>query len=185
MHNVQFVQPSSPQTAASRVRPGDPLYNEVLDFLNEEAELLDDGRLDEWLHLLTDDVSYRMPVRATLQRGQGTGFSPEVTLFDDDKPRLTFRVRRIMESPNAHIERPATRSRRFVTNVRTHRHDDDVLVRSSLLVLQSRWNRSDYDFFSAQRNDMLRRVDGELRLARREILMDQTIPSSPSLSVFL
>ena len=177
--------PGSAPTDPVRVRPGDPRYNEVLDFLNEEAELLDDDRLDEWLQLLTEDVSYRMPVRATLQRGHGTGFSPEVTLFDDDKPRLTFRVRRIMESPNAHIERPATRSRRFVTNVRTHEHRGELLVRSSLLVLQSRWNRSDYDFFSAQRNDVLRRIDGDLRLAQREILMDQTIPSSPSLSVFL
>lgn len=169
----------------TRIPPGDPLYNEVLDFLNEEAELLDDDLLMEWLQLLTDDVSYRMPVRSTLQRNKGRGFDDEVTLFDDDKQRLTFRVRRILESPNAHIEWPATRSRRFVTNVRSQRQGDDVLVRSSLLVLQSRWNRSDFDAFSAQRNDVLRRVDGALRLARREILMDQTVPSSPSLSVFL
>ena len=42
-----------------KVRPGDPLYNDVLDFLHEEAELLDEDRLGEWLGMLgPEPVSY-------------------------------------------------------------------------------------------------------------------------------
>lgn len=36
---------------------------EVEDFLWHEADILDDFRYEEWLDLLTDDVSYWMPIR--------------------------------------------------------------------------------------------------------------------------
>ena len=39
------------------------LKQEIEDFLYREAELLDDRRYEEWLDLLTDDVSYFMPMR--------------------------------------------------------------------------------------------------------------------------
>lgn len=168
-----------------QILPGDPLHGEVVEFLHEEAERLDEGRLLDWLELLADDVHYRMPVRATLHRDSGAGFADEVTLFDDDKQRLTFRARRLVESPNAHIEMPPTRSRRFITNVRLRVEGELLLVTSSVLLMQSRWNISTYDLLSARRNDVLRRVDGHLKLVSREILIDQTVPSSPSLSVFI
>ena len=110
----------------THLAPGDPVYNEALDFLYTEAELLDDNRLVEWLALLADDLSYRMPVRVTRQRGDGGDFAQGVAFFDDDLPTLTLRVRRLTKSPNAHAEMPATRSRRFVTNVRVERLDKDV-----------------------------------------------------------
>jgi 3-phenylpropionate/cinnamic acid dioxygenase small subunit len=168
----------------TKVLPNDPLYGEVLDFLYTESELLDKDRLTEWLEMLGDDLSYRMPVRVTLERGDGPGFS-ESTYFDDDKMLLGMRVTRIVTSQNAHAEMPATRSRRFVTNVRVETLGDDVLARSSVLLLRSRWDNKWFEFLSARRNDVLRRVDGQLKLASREILIDQAVVESPNLSVFL
>ena len=63
------VGASNLPSEAPRVPPGDPLYNDVLDFLYEEAELLDDTRLDEWLNMMDEGLSYRMPVRLTVARG--------------------------------------------------------------------------------------------------------------------
>lgn len=168
-----------------RMEPGDPAYNAVLGFLYAEAQLLDDDRLVEWLGMLADEISYRMPVRATLERDEGAGFAPDVTLFDDDLGRLRLRVRRIVESPKAVSEWPATRTRRFVTNVGVETAGDDLFARSSLLLLGSRWDTSSFEFLSACRNDVLRRFDGKLKLVSREILIDQTMPESICLSVFL
>lgn len=183
------VTPEAPGGQAAvttaKVRPGDGLYNDVLDFLQEEAELLDDGRLLDWLGMLAEEVSYRMPVRATLPRGDGPGFSSGVTLFDDGLSTLTLRVQRLVESPNAHSEMPATRTRRFVTNVRVETAGEDVQVRSSLLLLCSRWDVESFEFLAARRNDVLRRFGDDLKLVRREILIDQRVPESPYLSVFL
>lgn len=174
------------ETAPSeKMPPGSPLYNDVLDFLYTEAELLDEDRLVEWLGLLGEEISYRMPVRTTLQRDQGPGFASGTTFFDDDRGTLELRVRRIAESPNAHSEMPATRSRRFVTNVRVEAIGDAVLVRSSLLLLRSRWDTTWFEFLAARREDVLRRFGGELKLVSRNILIDQTVPQSVNLSVFL
>ncbi len=57
-------------TEAKAVSPSPQVRDEILDLLHREAELLDEGRLDEWLDLLTDDVTYQMPVRMTRERGQ-------------------------------------------------------------------------------------------------------------------
>ena len=172
-------------SARVKVRPGDPLYNDVLDFLHEEAELLDEDRLGEWLGMLGPELSYRMPVRETVARGEGQGFSLEGAFFDDDLMTVSLRVQRILESPNAHSEMPATRARRFVTNVRVESEGEDVLARSSVLLLRSRWDVKWFEFLAARRNDVLHRVGGELKLVDREILLDQVVPESPNLSVFL
>ncbi len=168
-----------------RVPPGDPLYSDVLDFLYEEAELLDDDRLDEWLNMMDEGLSYRMPVRLTVAREDGAGFAPEATFFDDGLPMLTLRVRRLLETANAHSEMPPTRSRRFVSNVRVSVLGDDVLARSSLLLLRSRWDSKHFEFLAARRNDVLRRSGSRLKLVRREILIEQAVAESPNLSVFL
>ena len=39
------------------------LKEEVTEFLLYEADLLDEHRYDEWLDLLTEDLSYTMPLR--------------------------------------------------------------------------------------------------------------------------
>jgi 3-phenylpropionate/cinnamic acid dioxygenase small subunit len=168
-----------------RIPPGDPLYNDVLDFLYQEAELLDDNHLDEWLDMMDEGLSYRMPVRLTVARGEGAGFDSEATFFDDGLPMLTLRVRRLLETANAHSEMPPTRSRRFVTNVRIGLCGDDVLARSSVLLLRSRWDSKCYEFLAARRDDALRRSGRGLKLLRREILIEQSVADSPNLSVFL
>jgi 3-phenylpropionate/cinnamic acid dioxygenase small subunit len=168
-----------------RVRPNDPLYADVLDFMYQEAELLDDDRVDEWLGLMDDGLSYRMPVRQTVAREDGRGFAAEATFFDDDLATLTLRVRRILESANAHAETPATRSRRFVTNVRVEAVGDEVRACSSLLLLRSRWDSTWFEFLAARRDDVLRPSEDGMKLVRREILIEQSVGASPNLSVFL
>ena len=59
---------------ASDWRPGGALYGEVLEFLYQEAELLDSNRYSDWLALFADDVLYEMPVRTTQYLSQGPVF---------------------------------------------------------------------------------------------------------------
>jgi 3-phenylpropionate/cinnamic acid dioxygenase small subunit len=98
---------------------------------------------------------------------------------------LSMRVQRIVSSPNAHAEMPPTRSRRFVTNLRVELEGDDIIARTSLLLLRSRWDMKSFEFLSARRDDVLRRVGDDLKIVRREILIDQAVLDSPNLSVFL
>jgi 3-phenylpropionate/cinnamic acid dioxygenase small subunit len=167
-----------------KVRVGDPAYSDVVEFLYTEAALLDDNRFEDWLDLLTDDISYRAPVRSTVAKGDGTGFADQTCYLDDDRSSLGVRVKRTT-SPNDWAEEPPSRTRRFVTNVMVEQAGEELRAVSSLLLLRSRWDLHRPELISAKRHDLLRRADGGMKLARREIFVDQTNLDSPNLGIFL
>src|SRR5881397_4108566 len=86
---------------------------EVEEFLVEEAAILDEWRLDDWLALFTEDATYVVP-STDVPEGDP---SHDLTLIDDDHLRLTWRVNRL-KSRHAHREFPWSRTRRHVSNVR-------------------------------------------------------------------
>jgi ethylbenzene dioxygenase beta subunit len=153
------------------------------EFLYREAELLDDGRFREWLDLLTDDVRYRVPVRQTRERGE-SGVSDEMFHLDEDRDSLTLRVDRL-ETGFAWAEDPPSRVRHFVTNVRARPRDDELAVRSNLLLYRGRWDRAEHDLLSAERHDVLRPGPDGLRLAARTVVLDATTLPTLNLAIFL
>jgi phthalate 3,4-dioxygenase subunit beta len=160
------------------------LHHEVSSFLFAEAAVLDDDDYDGWLDLLTTDVRYRMPVRVTSMRGQEEVSSMDH--FDEDRYSLEKRVKRLA-GKHAWTEDPRSRTRRFVTNVRVDDPSDDgnVTVRSSLLLFRSRLDDRPPEWVSASRRDVLRRVEGRLRLADRTITVDEAVLRTQNLAVFL
>jgi ethylbenzene dioxygenase beta subunit len=154
---------------------------QVEDFLFHEAELLDEWRLREWLGLLTDDICYRVPIRIAKEKAGGesavTGVSTEMFHLDEDRDSLELRVERL-ETGFGWAEEPPSRIRHHVTNVRV---GDELAVRSNVLLYRSRWDKPEHDLLSAERHDVLRRVDGELRLASRHVILDST--SIPTLNL--
>ena len=158
----------------------------VRDFLLLEAELLDDRRFREWLELFAPEVDYRMPVRTTRDRRGGTEFAPDAFHFAENRHRLELRVARL-ESGSAWAEEPPSRTRHFVSNVRVRAGagPDEVEARSNLPLYRTRGDAPHHDLLSAERHDLLRRVNGAWKLARRIILLDQTTVSTHNLSIFL
>ena len=161
-------------------------YWEVYSFLMREAELLDERREREWLDLFTDDAEYLMPVRVNRERGEGDGFSEEAYYFEETRGSLELRVRRL-ETEYAWAEDPPSRTRHFVTNVRVAEgeEDDEVTVRTNLLLYRSRGSDPRQDLLSAECKDVLRKEDGQWKLRRRVILLDHSVLMTHNLSVFL
>jgi 3-phenylpropionate/cinnamic acid dioxygenase small subunit len=161
-------------------------YDDVLAFVYTEADLLDSRRHREWLDLLTDDVVYIMPVRVTAAHSLDDSLMADMAHFDEDRYSLEKRVARF-ETEHAWTEDPPSRTRRFVTNVRAFPggRDGELEVLSSVLLFRSRGDAHGPDLVSAGRTDVLRRVDGELRLARREIAVDESVLRTQNLAVFL
>jgi p-cumate 2,3-dioxygenase subunit beta len=140
---------------------------EVEDFLYHEAALLDAWRLDEWLGLLTDDATYRVPANDTPDG------HPADTLFliADDIRRIRARVVRL-EDPNAHAEFPHSRTRRFIANVRIVERDGDVLrVEANFVVYRFRREERIREYVGRYRY-ALRCVGGGLKIAAREAILD-------------
>jgi biphenyl 2,3-dioxygenase subunit beta len=165
------------------------LRRQVEDFLYLEAELLDDRKLREWLDLFTDDARYWMPLRHNpferpADLTEELSKPGEGYYFDDDKKSLKIRVERVY-AKNAWAEMPPSRTRHFVSNVRVKRDDGSELeVRSNFLVYRTRME-TDQDMFVGERQDLLRRVDGSFKIARRTIVLDQAVLAAKNISVFI
>lgn len=160
------------------------LHFEVSQFLAWEASLLDEQRYAEWFELMADDVTYRMPVATTLARGSGPERGGGMAHFDEDHYTLSKRVQRLL-TDRAWTEDPPSRTRRFVTNVRVADDGGELDVHSYLLLFRSRLDVRPPEWVSAGRRDRLRRVDGGLRIARREISVDESVLRTQNLAVFL
>ena len=164
------------------ILPGDPRYFEVLHFLYHEAELLDSRRFSEWLELLTEDIAYRMPVPLT--RGRKLDYSAETEILSENLSSLRVRVRKL-GTEFAWAEDPPSRTRHLVTNLRVNATEsaDAVEARTSVLVYRSRFAEPSADFFSGERQDLLKKINGAWCLARRTILLDQTVLGARHLAI--
>jgi 3-phenylpropionate/cinnamic acid dioxygenase small subunit len=180
------VKAASPFPAYEGLEPASAeQYHAATLFLVDEAEVLDAARYRRWLDLLTDDISYRMPVRVTAAHTLDDSFLPEMDHFREDHYSLEKRVQRF-ETDHAWTEDPPSRTRRFVTNVRVWRGEDGgLVVKSYLLLFRSRGDVREPDFVSAERVDVLRTVEGRLRLAERLIAVDESVLRTQNLAVFL
>ena len=173
----------------------DPAHQAAHQFLVEEAALLDGADYAGWLDLLAEDIRYLMPVRVTTARGAGFDTLPGMGHFDEDMYALRKRVRRLA-TDHAWTEDPPSRTRHFVTNVRTFpgsafpgstaaNDGVELRVESAVLLFRSRGDTREADLVSAGRTDVLRETPAGLRLARREILVDEAVLRTQNLAIFL
>jgi p-cumate 2,3-dioxygenase beta subunit len=104
---------------------------------------------------------------------------PRTTLFliADDIARIRGRVTRLKD-PQAHAEFPHSRTRRFISNVRVApsalgegRGEDHIDVHANFVVHRFRRDERVTQFVGRYRY-RLRVVDGKLRIALREAILD-------------
>ena len=167
---------------------GSDTYNQVLGFLYREASLLDAIRLKEWSALLSPELIYTVPLRQTRPMAQhAASIIRTVQHYHDDYRSIMGRIMRLTETKSAWAEDPPSRTRRLVTNVQvsTTGVEGELAVVSYLLLTRSRFDSPDLDLISGERNDVLRLVDGQLKLARREVILDQAVLGTPNLAIFL
>ena len=138
---------------------------DIEDFLFHEAALLDAWRLDDWLALLTDDATYRVP------SNDAPNADPAAALFTiaDDMHRLRGRVTRLKD-PHAHAEFPPSRTRRLISNVRILERQP-LLVEANFIVHRFRANESVRQYVGRYRYGLVVQ-DGKLKIKSREAILD-------------
>lgn len=168
---------------------------ECEEFLFHAAELLDDRCLTDWHDLVTENISYRVPIRTTRERSNRGEFSDTSYHMKEDWGTLKVRTER-MENDFAWSEDPPSRTRRQVSNVRiTAIGGDEIELKNNLVIVRSRKDETDAEFLSMERRDILRRTEGGyvprsgeepgLKLARRRVLLDHTVLPTDSLAIIL
>lgn len=163
------------------------LQHEIEQFLYHEADLLDSGDFHGWLALFAEDVHYWMPTRynrTRRERDREFGGPGDIAHFDDDLGSLRMRVKRL-DTGMAWAEDPPSRTRHLVTNVRIVPRDggEELDVKSNFFCYRTRLE-TDENRFVGQREDVLRRTPEGWRIARRRILLDQSVILSKNISIF-
>ena len=162
-------------------------YRQIVEFLYREAQLLDARKLNEWLALMTDDIRYRVmapTVRMLEEKEQGQ--VKEVTFMDEHLGTLQTRVLQLSTPAYTVAENPPSFTRRFVTNIFVTRGTghDHFEVSSNLLLYRSKGASLPPYLFSAERRDVVQRVDGQWRLVQRTAVLDESVIGTRNMSVF-
>jgi len=175
------------------------VIREVEQFLYREARLLDDRRFHDWLTLFSDDVHYFMASRsnrypriskaiAILDPDRyvedDIGREDELAIFDETKETLAARVARL-DTGMAWAEDPPSRTRHMISNIEIEpgATEAEIKVYCNFIVYRSR-AESEEDFYVGARQDLLRRVGGEWKIAGRRLVLDQNVLSAKNLSIF-
>jgi 3-phenylpropionate/cinnamic acid dioxygenase small subunit len=170
----------------ARVPLGSAIYNRLLETLYDEAAALDERRFDDWVAMLEHDLVYTAPIRLT-RTGPNRDRDVMRTMyhFHEDYGSILMRTGRLQKS--AWAEDPPSRCRRFVTNVRAGECETagEYEVVSYLFLERSRGDNPENERMTAERRDVWREVDGAYKLARREIIVDQSVLGMSNFAVFL
>ena len=151
------------------------LITAVAQFLYDEAALLDEWRLDEWLTLFHPEAAgYLIPSPEDLSDDPTT----TLHLVHDSMAILAGRVTRL-KSKHAHAESPRSRTRRQIANVRVWQGPSDLFVRSVFDVTRVRGGAVDryvgvyeHQLLPAGNQDTL------WLIGRRRVLIDHSIESA-------
>jgi p-cumate 2,3-dioxygenase beta subunit len=139
---------------------------QIEDFLYAEAALLDEWRLQEWLELLTEDVTYSVPA-TDVPEGDAKN---TLFLVADDAIRVHSRVKQLL-GKSAWAENPRSRTRRLISNVRIRETNGETIrVTANFIVYRMRMDQVDtyvgrYEYTLMQRN-------GQLKIRERKAILD-------------
>ena len=168
------------------------LKEEISEFLYQEAELLDDRHFADWLDLLADDIRYWMPMRRNVKSNEMdrefTREGQDINWFDEGKETLERRVNQILTGVHW-AEEPLSRIRHLITNVQllnatpSASDPSEVSVRCRFLVYRNRVE-TETDFLIGKREDTLRKVNGDWKIAGRKITLDQSVLLAKNLTFF-
>ena len=168
------------------------LKDEIEQFLYQEAELLDERRFEEWLDFLTEDIRYWMPMRRNVKFGEldreFTREGHDINWFDEGKDTLVRRVNQILTGVHW-AEEPLSRVCHSVSNIQildatpSLSQPTEVSLKCRFLVYRNRVE-TETDILVGKREDTLRNVNGQWKIAQRKIILDQNVLLAKNLTFF-
>tara|TARA_Y100000815_G_scaffold262315_1_gene275535 strand:- start:6395 stop:6940 length:546 start_codon:yes stop_codon:yes gene_type:complete len=168
------------------------LKDEIEQFLYQEAELLDERRFEEWLDFLTEDIRYWMPMRRNVKFGEldreFTREGHDINWFDEGKDTLVRRVNQILTGVHW-AEEPLSRVCHSVSNIQildatpSLSQPTAVSIKCRFLVYRNRVE-TETDILVGKREDTLRNVNGQWKIAQRKIILDQNVLLAKNLTFF-
>ena len=168
------------QTAISpqRQRYGAITLQQIQDFVEYEASLLDERRFREWYDLFADDGLYWVPAL----HGQEDGHTA-VSLFFDDKHMLQTRITRL-EHPHLHCQEPRSHTARVVSSVKLESSPitEEILVSSRFIMIEDRLGAPQRLFGGRYMHRVRQISNGRLEIVQKRVELTNCDHSFPALT---
>lgn len=140
------------------------VLSEVTQFIYKEARFQDEHEYDAWEALWTDDALYWIPAN-----GEGGDPEQEMSIVYDNRSRIALRIRQL-HTGKRHSQTPRSSLRRIVSNVEILGVEgDEVRVTCNAFVYEA--NLRDEIVWPSRNEYLLRRVDGELKMAIKKVVL--------------
>jgi benzoate/toluate 1,2-dioxygenase beta subunit len=147
------------------------LHDELEAFVYAEAELLDDGKFDDWLDLFADDGIYWIPAVPNQDDPLNT-----ISIFYEDKDIMAIRIRRMTHPANI-AQSPFPRTSHVVGQVRVAGTDNGLLEVSSRVQVVEYREGDGQRVFAGKCHHTLRREGDDLKIVlKRFDLVDCDAP---------
>jgi 3-phenylpropionate/cinnamic acid dioxygenase small subunit len=167
------------------------LIREIEDFFYAEADLLDEREYDQWLDGLAEDLVYWMPMRKNVShrdRHKDITAEDDIAWFHDDKDTIRKRVKQIQTGIHW-ADEPISRVSHIITNIRLREPisalgEGEKAVTTCRFIVYRNRVEDETDFLVGRREDTLVRIEGELKVARRKIILDQSVLLAKNLTMF-
>lgn len=142
----------------------DALLMEVTRFIYREARFQDEHDYDAWEALWADDGIYWIPAN-----GVGGDPEQEMSLVYDNRSRIALRIRQL-HTGKRHTQSPQSRLRRLVSNIELlHGEEGTIRVAANAVVYES--NSRGETVWPSRNEYVLRRVNGELRMSLKKVVL--------------
>ena len=157
-------------------------YRAVADFLYKEARLADEARYAEWLALWTDDGVYWVPATTD----PGTDPERHLSHIYDNRARIDTRVK-LLQTGVRHSQEPASLMRRLISNIEVTPAENGELAAESNFILAELAVQAKHElhWWAGRATHRLRRVDGELRMSRKTVVLVNAAEPLPNLAFLI
>lgn len=156
---------------------------EVEQYLYKEARLADTNDYDGWEALWTDDALYWVPVD-----GEGDHPRAAVSIIFDNRSRIRTRLKQV-RTGKRYAQAPPSNLRRIIGNVEllggraNAEGGTDLEVGANFIALESRPRGN--ELWGGRTTYRLRRVDGEIRLAYKKVVLVDNERAVPTLGFLI
>lgn len=140
------------------------LHREIEQFLYREARLQDEHAYDEWEGLWTDDALYWVPAN-----GHDTNPEEVMSIIYDNRSRIKIRIDQL-KTGRRHTQTPRSALARIISNIELVSSDgNEFRVRANAFIFED--NLRGETLWAARNEYLLRRTNGEMKLAMKKIML--------------
>ena len=156
-------------------------YRTVVEFLYREARLADEARYAEWEALWTDDGVYWVPATADPDADP----TRQISHIYDNRARIATRVK-LLQTGHRLSQEPASLMRRLVSNVEVERDGEELVAGSNFILAElSVQAKHETYLWAGRATHRLRRVNGELRMRSKRVVLINAAEPLPNLSFLI